>query len=130
MAEDGAAVLPVVDVVNSNSTALHLKPWTNESELAFAGALICTLLLLKCLLFLFAAPKIRVKQGLARSGGPDLASVEVEEEYEEYSLGTLLWKTLRWRRALPDDAPTASLFSALRHSFETRKRSNMRAVQV
>jgi hypothetical protein len=117
-------------VLSSNSTILNQKPWTNETEIYLAGGLVSALLLLKCLLFLFASPKTRQKPGLAMSRGVDETPTENNDDDDAYSLGNLLWKTLRWRRTLPDDAPTTSLFSALRHSFETRKRGNVRAVQV
>lgn len=125
------ATMPVVVTrdASSNSTALNLTPWTNETELLLAGGLVCALLLLKCLLFVFASSKTRPKPAIARSGGADLTSA-VGDDDSACSKGNLLWKTLRWRRALPDDAPTVSLFSALRHSLETRKRGNVRAVQV
>eukprot|EP00967_Tisochrysis_lutea_P093361 scaffold135047_cov35-Tisochrysis_lutea.AAC.1 len=113
--------------------------WTDETQLLLALSLIGCLLLLKGLIFIAARPK-RTQPVLtaSRSIGKNLSDAKeaqfspIDEGLmdDSYSLGNLLWKTLRWRRTLPDDAPSVSLFNALRLSSEKRSRSNMRFVQV
>jgi len=108
------------DAVAHGDVSLQ-KPWGDHSTLMLAAGLVGVLLSLQCLLFLFSRRPTRPRSVASRSLGDGFdgdASPGGEEEV--FSLGAFVWKTLRLRRQLSEEAPQASLLDAFRLTFERR----------
>mmetsp|Transcript_23083 Transcript_23083/g.68090 ORF Transcript_23083/g.68090 Transcript_23083/m.68090 type:complete len:155 (+) Transcript_23083:60-524(+) len=132
-------------VVNATETFVHcFEPWTNEGQARFALGVVGTILILLSILTLFgaggAAKQAPDDAEMAKSRSVDLgaygeagkggdgAFAAVKAFADSVPGSNLLWKSLKWKRTMPDDAPPGSLYAAMRHSAVQRKNSGFYAM--